>query len=189
MIARRIWSYSLVLDRRFWEERPAFVTLFTPRYGIVDVRLEWKRRGRKSPVGEQAALEPMALSWFEIILSPYGTEALSWESVRVFPRLRETSPSALLQMAFLIHEAIPPLEPVSSVFGLALKSLLRSELQRYPLLPWFCSGLLRLLGYGIEELVGGRSELRWMLRDSPQEVMLVCDKVLNEVVGVRPWIA
>ncbi len=185
MIARRVWTYALVLDRRFWEERPAFLTLLTSRYGIMEARLSWKKGA--SALVNQGALEPMALSWFELLLFAHGPEATLWESVNIFPRLRATRPRDLLQMALLLKETIPPGEPVPPIFRFALKSLVRADDRPREILPAFVSGLLGILGYGVEELMGGDSELRRALRDRPQEVMPVCNQVLEEVLGVMPW--
>ncbi len=176
-----------MLSRRYWEERPAFLSILTPRYGIMDdVRLVWGRKDG-SFTTRQGAVEPMALSWFELEMSDGGSMARWWEPVDLFGGVRVARPVDILEMGHLVEQTIPPREPVWGVFRLALKVLRRADAERsYPLLAAFASGLLELLGYGIGELLGG-GELGRFLAEEPWVVLDVCRGIFREVLGVEQW--
>ena len=181
MLRKRVWTYGLVLNRRFWEDRPYVVTTLTPKFGVVDIKLSGKKRESHNT----GALEPMALSWFEAEISPLGTHSHHWELIELFGSRRLASPEEMLKMGTIMEESLPKWEPVPGLFTLALRSLKRGEANRdYPMLLRFTVGFLELMGYGIEELVGGREKMRRRIREDPEGLLAVCTEVLKEALGV-----
>ena len=183
-VSRKVWTYGLVLNRRFWEERPAFVTILTPGYGIIEVKLAWIA-GKRDALFMQGALEPMALSWFQVTFSRAGAMSEAWEAVDLFDGLRIAQPAAMLQISMLIHETVPLNEPVPELFRFALK-MLRVSSPGPSLLAEFTVGLLELMGYGIGELVNnGDTGLGRFITEEPDVVLSVCRGVLRDALGVE----
>ncbi len=188
VFAKRIWTYALVLTREYWEERPAFLLVLTPRYGVLEVKLRWGTQKRLA-VFRQAALEPMTLSWLELGFHAGGITAYSWELVESFAELRRKRPEEMLEMGLWIARTVPCEDPVPEIFRHTLMTLKRGDADTtYPLLAAFASGFLGLVGCGVEELVGcGGRQLRCFLCEEPETVLSVCRGVLRDALGVEPW--
>ena len=188
MVVRELWTYALVLNRRHWQEKPVFATLFTPRLGIVEARLSWSGTKRDA-LFRQSALEPMALSWFQLSLRASGASSEHWEPVELFSRLRTQQPIALLEISALIQGIIPQNEPLPELFNFALKTLKKGErkiLNSPPILVEFTVGFLDLLGYGIEALMGrNKTDLKRLMVEEPETVFSVCHNVLTEALGIE----